>query len=82
MHRLASHKNIFKTRALMADKHYSAQGQQILETLQQHVEELRESSILSSKFQNTFCTVDLLNVFLKSGVFDQLYCVEKAKSLN
>jgi hypothetical protein len=40
------------------------------------VEEVRRGVIATSKFQNTFCTTELLNILLSQGYCDQLYCVE------
>jgi hypothetical protein len=78
LHRLAGHVNIFKQRQLL-QKADVGKSTNATAKLRLYIEELRCSSILSSKFRNTFCTADLVRTFIEYGLHDQLYCVENSK---
>jgi hypothetical protein len=79
MHRLANHKNIFKTRQLLKKTDDEDSIKALQEKLYGYIEELRLCTIKYSKFQSAFCTSDLLQLFVEYECFDQVYCVEEKK---
>lgn len=75
LHRLATHKNIYKTRQLLKTEQCERKSDTLQAQLHQYVEELRVNVVQNSKFQSSFCTSDVLHIFLEADCCDQLYCV-------